>query len=425
LNFLFLSVTDQRKHPLGRYVDLHINYDFNNWIDGFAGVGHSFIIYDYYKHFVECGTLLIESDIEKLVKENSINIVIIPNLYYEIGVEFINKLRNIGVKSVVVFFDDSSRFEIISRFYVGLCDYIVTHESKHALRLYEPYQVDVSFFPCFPSINHYKQILLAARDTYPNLNDVSFVGANIADRSEFIRKLKDLNISVSMFGVGWPLGRISQEAMLQIFRDSKISLNFTKSGAAAANKQLKARAFEIVLAGGFLLTEYDEELCNYFEVGKEIDVFTTAEECAEKIFYYLNNQDARLEMQRLASQKCKSTLNFEHAWSAYLGKIQANLNVDPLRPCVNDLPKFAINGFINWNTGIVIGRLRIGQVRLAFDQFFFAVREINYLSSRYSGKVWLIFGFFIIKMPFTILYRTLSKIALLRSFIQKIKEACS
>jgi hypothetical protein len=228
-----------------------------------------------------------------------------------------------------------------------------------------------------------------------------------------------------MFGVGWPLGRISQEAMLQIFRDSKISLNFTKSGAAAANKQLKARAFEIVLAGGFLLTEYDEELCNYFEVGKEIDVFTTAEECAEKIFYYLNNQDARLEMQRLASQKCKSTLNFEHAWSAYLGKIQANLNVDPLRPCVNDLPKFAINGFINWNTGIVIGRLRIGQVRLAFDQFFFAVREINYLSSRYSGKVWLIFGFFIIKMPFTILYRTLSKIALLRSFIQKIKEACS
>lgn len=418
MNILFLSVTDQRNHPLAKYSDLHCTYDFNNWIDGFNSIGHNFLYYTFYENFVEGGVDLIENDIENIIQENNINLIIIPNMYYEIGVAFLKKLSFFGTKSVVVFFDDSSRFESTSRFYVGLCDYVVTHESKHALKLYEPYDCNVTFFPCFPSTNHYEKILLLANKASHPMVGVSFVGAKIADRADFISKLNLLNITVSVFGSGWPHGRISQDEMLKIFRDSKISLNFTKSGSAASNMQLKARAFEIILAGGFLLTEYDEELCQYFDVGTEIDVFTTAEDCAEKVGFYLGNPDVRLNMQRLASLKCKSSLNFECAWSIFFNNIDNGNWVGLTHKDTGGTPVAAIKGFLNWSIGIIKGRVLIGEFKFAFDQIIFSLRELKYLASVYGVKIYFMLSAFVIKLPFVLFRCILSNIKILR-FTQK------
>lgn len=81
--------------------------------------------------------------------------------------------------------------------------------------------------------------------------------------------------------------------MLQNFRDSKISLKFTKSGVNDKSKKLNARAFEIMLAGGFLLPEYYPEVVSYFKVSDEIDIFSSPDECIHKFKYYLDNQGYR------------------------------------------------------------------------------------------------------------------------------------
>ena len=52
----------------------------------------------------------MESSILKLVQENNIQLIIIPNLYYELAPIFLSKLRNVGCRSLIVFFDDSMRF---------------------------------------------------------------------------------------------------------------------------------------------------------------------------------------------------------------------------------------------------------------------------------------------------------------------------
>jgi hypothetical protein len=103
MNILFLSVTDQHNHSIGKYVDLHRTYDFNNWVDGFASLSHRFFIFDYYELFVKKGPTATEECIQTIVEHENVDLVILPNLYYEIGVRFLDILRRRGAKSVVVF----------------------------------------------------------------------------------------------------------------------------------------------------------------------------------------------------------------------------------------------------------------------------------------------------------------------------------
>ena len=419
MNILFLSVSDQQLHPMGKYVDLHRTYDFNNWIDGFSTLTHSFFSFDYYEYFVSNGPSATELKILRIIEEQVIQLLILPNIYYEIGVRFLDVLRGRGVKSVLVFFDDGSRFESTSRFYVGLCDFVITHESKHALKFYAPFHCHVNFFPCYPSVNHFNRLLANNSDTIPDLGDVTFVGANIADRSDFVSQLKKSGIALSVFGHGWPQGRITQQQMLQIFRDSKISLNFIKSGAASGGKQLKARSFEILLAGGFLLTEHDEELLDYFEIGKDIDTFSSVGECEEKIKYYLCNPEKRNAMQARALQKCRSVLNFEAAWCSYLNKIEYEKSTSSIHSSL-DLPKSAIKTFINWNSQILVARLMIDRPDLALDQNKFCIRELNFLAKIYSNRVWFIFAQWLFLLPIHQGKSLLAKSALFMVFRKRL-----
>ena len=308
MNILVLYPTDQSNQPLGRFIDLHCSYDFDVWKDGFATLPHNVHYFDYYKSFVQEGVKVMERSILNIILEQRIKLIIIPNKYYEIGISFLRNLNVHGVRSLVVFFDDSTRFEIISRYYIGMCDYILTQEGKPALKYYVPYDANVSAFPCFPSVTHYNNILKQNEIESSEIYEVSFVGAKIADRSSYLKVFTDSEIKTAFFGSGWPRGRISQKDMINVFHASKISLNFVKNINPDAPKQLKARAFEIVLAGGFLLTEQDDYLCEYFTVGEEIDVFTTPEECLQKVEYYLSNPKLRERMRHKALVKCQKNL---------------------------------------------------------------------------------------------------------------------
>ena len=53
------------------------------------------------------------------------------------------------------------------------------------------------------------------------------------------------------------------------------------------------RDFKVLGAGGFLLTEHVQEIETLFEPGVHCDTYRTADECADKIRYYLNNEAKR------------------------------------------------------------------------------------------------------------------------------------
>jgi spore maturation protein CgeB len=164
--------------------------------------------------------------------------------------------------------------------------------------------------------------------------DVSFVGGCNVFRAWYIDMLKTMGISVRCFGAGWPAGRVSFGEMDRIFYTSRINLNLSNSTnhdirfilssvRSLANyvrsskryEQIKARNFEIPLAGGFQLTNYVAGLEKYLSIGEEVAVFSTPEECAQQVRYYLANEDQRVGIAVKGQRRAQA----EHTYSRRLG----------------------------------------------------------------------------------------------------------
>ena len=107
------------------------------------------------------------------------------------------------------------------------------------------------------------------------------------DRKEYINFIKDNGIKVDCFGAGWRNKPVSEKKMLEIFKTSKMSLNFSKS--RGNEKQIKARVFEIIGAGGFCLSEDAPNISKFFKPNRQISLFKNKDELLKKINFYLKN----------------------------------------------------------------------------------------------------------------------------------------
>lgn len=75
-----------------------------------------------------------------------------------------------------------------------------------------------------------------------------------------------------------------------VFHESKINLNLS---VCPIRSGLPLRVFDICGCGGFLLTNYQEELAELYEPGTEAEFFTSAEELTDKACYYLAHEEQR------------------------------------------------------------------------------------------------------------------------------------
>ena len=78
-----------------------------------------------------------------------------------------------------------------------------------------------------------------------------------------------------------------------IYQNSKINLNISLHCIETGIPQ---RVFDVLAAGGFLLTNYQEELERYFTPGKDLVVFHNQEELNELVEYYLAHDVEREEI---------------------------------------------------------------------------------------------------------------------------------
>ena len=375
---LFLTVSDQQKHPLHKYVDLHCTFDFKAWVEGFCAICSTVHIFDYYASFVSSGPIAMEKSIRELVDKHNIQLLIVPNLYYELAPSFLDELRSIGCSSMIVFFDDSMRFEDTNRFYLSSFDYYLTHDSVDSNALYKPFGIEPIFFPMLPSSSFYDKIIqnLDANMT-KRTKDVVFVGAKIADRDLFVNYLKDNGIDIAVYGKGWEAGMLSTEGMIAAYYSSNISLNFIKTIDGSGRIQLKARLFEIIMAGGFILSEYCDELTDYFDIGREIDTFKSTEELLDKVRFYLENSELRDEMSARARDKVEKNYSFESSWSKYLADIEDGRIQSQYPNPGYEVSPVSLNAFLGWNFSIMFGRWSLGQYALAYQQYKFCLGELK------------------------------------------------
>lgn len=101
----------------------------------------------------------------------------------------------------------------------------------------------------------------------------------------------------------------SFDEMPKIFHLSKINLNIT---AKPIRSGLSLRIWDVLGCGGFLISNYQEELPEYFEIGKEIETYSSEQELLGKIQYYLENDKEREAIAEKGYKKVKAMHSYVH-----------------------------------------------------------------------------------------------------------------
>ena len=90
--------------------------------------------------------------------------------------------------------------------------------------------------------------------------------------------------------------------MPYIFHNSKINLNITSKTIESG---IPPRVFDILSCGGFCLTNYQPEIAEYFVNGEDLVMYSSMEDLAIKVAYYLEHEDEREQIARNGYEKLK------------------------------------------------------------------------------------------------------------------------
>ncbi len=111
-----------------------------------------------------------------------------------------------------------------------------------------------------------------------------------------------------------------EESMPAVFKHSRINLNITLRSIQTG---IPLRAFDIMGAGGFLLSNYQEDFLDYFIPGEDFVYFEDENDMLLKIEYYLNHDKERKEIACNGYQKVKKSHTYD-ARAEYMLKVAGN-----------------------------------------------------------------------------------------------------
>ena len=301
-----LQVQNQgRERPLILYAGLGsdygrpglgLGYDTVHFYYSLVGGGYPVVHFPYDRVRAELGYERMQSVLRLGCMLFRPSILFHAILQDEFRGETIRRISSeLGIPTVAFFSDDHWRFESFSRFAASPYDWICTTSEKAAARYREE-----GFSKVIRSqwgANHF----FFRPMTCGYEHDVSFVGQPHGCRREIVRRLEERGIQVTLRGRGWKEGRIELGDMIRLFSTSRINLNLSNASVATSLDpegepgllQIKGRDFEVPACGGFLLTQENPELYEYFEPGKEIAVYRDTEDLVEKIQYYLTHHEER------------------------------------------------------------------------------------------------------------------------------------
>ena len=103
-------------------------------------------------------------------------------------------------------------------------------------------------------------------------------------------------------------GVTTHTQMPLIFHNSKINLNITMKSIQSG---LSLRVWDILGCGGFLLSNYQAEIPEYFEIGKDLDCYESLADLKEKVAFYLAHDELRQEIAHNGYEKVKAMHTYE------------------------------------------------------------------------------------------------------------------
>lgn len=108
-----------------------------------------------------------------------------------------------------------------------------------------------------------------------------------------------------------------EEDLAKIYNSSKINLNITLQGKSSLNY----RVFEVLAAGGFLLTDEREDLKTLFQQSKHLETYKGTDDLIDKINFYLKNLNIAQRIAQLGKLEVIENHTFGARASSLLKKL--------------------------------------------------------------------------------------------------------
>lgn len=266
-----------------------------------------FIHFDFMERGLTDGLDVMTQGLYELAKKErpAILFAVLFDFHRDPRYEVFKHIASLGTTTVHWFCDDHWRFEKYSSVVAPHFDIVCT-TANDALPKYKNMGISHKVIKTQWACNHE---LYLPYDLPKDL-DISFVGQPHGNRVEVLLKLSQQGFKLEVFGFGWEnRPRIPFHQMVRVFSRSQINLNLSNS-STLVGQQIKGRNFEIPGTRSFQLSSNADNLTEYYEEGKEIVIFNSVDELAEKAKYYLNHEDERNE---IANNGYKRTMA-EHTW---------------------------------------------------------------------------------------------------------------
>lgn len=151
--------------------------------------------------------------------------------------------------------------------------------------------------------------------------NVSFLGQTNGCRSfriQYIQYLMENNVPIycSFFS---KTQQLLHSKCVEILKRSKIVLNFSYG---VASHQLKGRVFEAMLCGAMLMESENSQTRCYFTPGEDYVSFDSKYDLIDKIRYFLEHEDERLEIAARGELKARKYLNHTEFWGKVISKLK-------------------------------------------------------------------------------------------------------
>lgn len=255
-------------------------YEYSNFLPALRALGHDVHHFESWDRSAHADFAALNTALLDRVDALRPDLLFCVLMGYEIWTETLRAVRAAGLSVLNWGTDDSWKYAQFSRFVAPEVDLWATtsHLALAAARRDGLQNVRSSQWAA--SGARTCEPLPAAQCEH----DLTFVGSAYGNRSRWIRRLRERGLNVECFGQGWPNGPVDAKRIPEIYRSSRLSLNFGDSGLQwrglrpYRSRQIKARVFEVPAAGGVLLTETADRLDDYFTCGTEIETFSSEDE---------------------------------------------------------------------------------------------------------------------------------------------------
>lgn len=191
----------------------------------------------------------------------------------------------------------------------NFCEEMISDQILQALRKIPSYEVA-------SELEEYEKYILAH----------TYLGAKVTEK-ERIQLLGTLsnyyNVDLYTYGETKFLPKVNNKGTVSseryqkvVFYLSKINLNITSKPIMSG---LSLRVWDIMGSGGFLISNYQEEIEDYFVIGEDLEVFSSEEELVDKVGYYLEHDDIREKIAKSGYEKVRKYHSYDERIKQMIG----------------------------------------------------------------------------------------------------------